>query len=203
MLKSKRGGGFITTYDFYHEVFQLINRDLIQELVNVTEIKYLKKGEFVVHIGEVLNKVYFLESGITRGYFLNNDGKEVTDCFSFQCGATAMPFCNMKLNQSSSIAIEVLEEGMFYCIPISVVIKLQNNLEIMRLYNRLVTKALNEHWKLKQILCSCSAVDRYKWFLQEYPGLIYKVSNKYIASFLGMTPVTLSRLRRVLRESEE
>ena len=41
---------------------------------------------------------------------------------------------------------------------------------------------------------------RYQWFLKKYPGLIDEVSNKHIASFLGMTPVTLSRLRQKLKE---
>ena len=76
-------------------------------------------------------------------------------------------------------------------------------MEVTKLYNELLIKALNEHWKLKQILNSYTAVQRYQWFLDEYPGLIGKVSNKYIASFLGMTPVTLSRLRRTLREDQK
>ena len=45
-------------------------------------------------------------------------------------------------------------------------------------------------------------MERYQWFLKHYPGLIQTVSNKHIASFLGMTPVTLSRLRRKLRDEK-
>ena len=52
------------------------------------------------------------------------------------------------------------------------------------------------------MVCRNTAMQRYQWFLEAYPGFIDKVSNKHIASFLGMTPVTLSRLRRVLREKE-
>ena len=72
----------------------------------------------------------------------------------------------------------------------------------MELYNRMLGAALDVQWKLKRVLSSCTAVQRYQWFLEEYSGLIDRVSNKYIASFLGMTPVTLSRLRRALREDE-
>ena len=72
--------------------------------------------------------------------------------------------------------------------------------EAMALYNQMLIAALKAHWELKRVLNSYTAAERYQWFLDKYPGLIDKVSNKYIASFLGMTPVTLSRLRRMLRE---
>lgn len=75
--------------------------------------------------------------------------------------------------------------------------------EIVELYNRFLISALNEHWKLKQVLVQYSAIQRYQWFMKEYPGLIDRVSNKHIASFLGMTPVTLSRLRRVIKGEQQ
>lgn len=189
-------------YDFYHDIYHLKNEELIQKFVKVTRRKQLKKGEFVVRAGEILNQVYFMESGIIRGYFLDADGREVTDCFCFQCGSTAMPFGQMELNVLSPISIEMLTDGNFFCVPISEVIALQKDyLEITQLYNRLLVKALEEHRKLKQALNQYTALQRYQWFSQEYPGLIECVSNKYIASFLGMTPVTLSRLKRSLREN--
>ena len=199
-----KGGLSINAYDFYQNVFHLKDKELIHQFSDATKIRCMKRGEYVVRIGEVLNEVYFMEKGITRGYFLDINGKDVTDCFSFSCGSTVMPFCQLELDISAPMTIEVLEDAKFFCIPIFVVIELQNNyVEVTRLYNQLLIKALNEHWKLKQILNSYTAVQRYQWFLEEYPGLIGKVSNKYIASFLGMTPVTLSRLRRTLREENK
>ena len=191
----------ITADDFYRNVFHLKDENLIQELVNATEIRHLKKGEFVVRIGEVQNDVYFLETGIARGYFLDVNGKDVTDCFAFRCGTAAVSFGQLELNVQSSLSIEVLEDAKFFCIPIFSLIELQKSyFEIMFLYNQLLVKALNEHWKLKRVLNQFTAIQRYQWFLREYPGLIYKVKNKYVASFLGMTPVTMSRLRKMLKE---
>lgn len=194
----------IIAYDFYQNVFHLKDKELIQQFSNATKIRCMKKGEYVVRIGEVLNEVYFMEKGISRGFFLDVNGKEVTDCFSFCCGSTVIPFCQLELNIPATMTIEVLEDAKFFCIPISAVTELQNNYsEVTTLYNQLLIKALNEHWKLKQILNSYTAVQRYQWFLKEYQGLIGKVSNKHIASFLGMTPVTLSRLRKALREEKQ
>lgn len=191
----------ITANDFYCNIFHLKDKNLIHELIKSTEIRYLKKGEFVVRIGEVQNDVYFLETGIARGYFLDINGKDITDCFAFRCGAVAVPFGELELNVPSSMTIEMLEDGKFFCVPISVAIRLQKHYaEAMMLYNHLLIVAMKAHWELKQVLNSCAAVQRYQWFLKEYPGLIDRVSNKYIASFLGMTPVTLSRLRKTLRE---
>jgi len=74
------------------------------------------------------------------------------------------------------------------------------------LYNRVLIAAiaaLDEHWRMKQVLHQYTALQRYQWFLETYPGLVDRVSNKNIASFLGMSPVTLSRLRRTMREQRE
>ena len=199
-----KGGLSIKACDFYQNIFHLKDRKLIQELVSATEIRQLKKGEFVVRIGEVQNDVYFLETGIARGYFLDVNGKDVTDCFGFRCGTAAVSFGQLELNIPSPMTIEILEGGNFFCIPVSVVIRLTKHYEeAMTLYNQLLIDAMKAQWELKRVLNSYTAVQRYQWFLEEYPGLIDKVSNKYIASFLGMTPVTLSRLRRTLREGKK
>lgn len=198
------GGMSIKAYDFYKDICGLQDEKFIQEIADITERRCLKKGEFVVRVGEALNDVCFLETGISRGYLLDASGRDITDCFSFRGGSPVMPFCQMELDIPSPMAIEMLEDGSIFCVPISGVIRLQKTYaEVTMFYNRLLIQALNEHWRLKQILNQYTAIQRYQWFLQEYPGLIDRVSNKHIASFIGMTPVTLSRLRRTLRENQE
>ena len=172
--------------------------------MDITERRYLKKGEVVIRAGEIKDMICFLENGILRGYFLDVNGKEVTDCFGFRCGTPAMAFCQLELGVPSPLTIEMLEAGSFFCAPISAVLELREQYsEIVELYNRFLISALNEHWKLKQVLVQYSAIQRYQWFMKEYPGLIDRVSNKHIASFLGMTPVTLSRLRRVIKGEQQ
>lgn len=193
----------MTADEFYRNILCLENKKLIYDLISSTEIRHLKKGEFVVHIGEVQNDIYFMESGIARTFFLDTNGKEVTECFSFRCGTAVLSMNRLEQNCPSPMAIEVIEDGFFFCVPISVIIQLQKQYqEVTTIYNQMLIAAADTHCMLRHILSSYSAMQRYQWFLEEYPGIIHRVSHKYIASFLGMTPVTLSRLRKTLREEE-
>ena len=188
-------------YNFFKEVCSIKDEQLLHELINITEYKCKKKGSFIVRAGEPQNEVWLMESGIARGYFLNVNGEEVTDCFIFKPGSAAMAISDLKSGIPSPLAIEMLEDGYFYCIPISVIAELQKKyIEISIFYTHLLSASLNMHWSLKRLLTQCTATQRYQWFLQEYPGLIDRVNKKYIASYIGMTPVTISRIRRILKD---
>ena len=51
------------------------------------------------------------------------------------------------------------------------------------------------HWDIKRAVSQKTARERYVWFLKAYPGVIDLIPHRYIASYLGMTPITLSRVR--------
>ena len=76
---------------------------------------------------------------------------------------------------------------------------LEHDVRLVYLYNQLLQASMEEHWHLKTVLHKRSAMERYQWFLETYPGLIDQVTHRYVASFLEMSPVTLSRLRSALR----
>lgn len=191
-------------YNFFRDVCMIKDEQLLQELINTAEYKFKKKGNFIVRVGEAQNEVWLMESGIARGYFLNSNGKEVTDCFIFKPGSAAMAISELKPGLHSPLTIEMLEDGYFYCIPISVVAELQKRyIEISIFYTSLLSASLNLHWSLKRILTQCTAIQRYQWFLEEYPGLIDRVNKKYVASYIGMTPVTISRIRRTLKNDSD
>lgn len=79
---------------------------------------------------------------------------------------------------------------------------LSENVEVIRIYNQMLKISLTQHWEDKMALHQFDALGRYEWFLQRYEGLIDRIPHIHIASFLGVSPVTLSRLRRK-KKSEE
>ena len=114
----RRGEGcFLTAYDFFGGVYHLKSEKILQEIQESAKVRNLKKGEFLIRIGEIQKDVYFLDSGIFRGYFLNKDGKEITDCICFRRGTAAMATCRMEPGTPSPMAIEMLEEGRFFLCP--------------------------------------------------------------------------------------
>lgn len=185
---------------FYTEVLQIQDPMLVQQMAELTQCVHLSKGELLIQEGERQERFVFLVEGILRGFFLDVNGREITDCFAFRCGTPAMS-CAM-LEQPSVISIEAVTPCDLLTIDVQALWQLlhQNN-ELIWIYNALLKQALCAHWKIKTMVCQHTAMERYQWFMQTYPGLLEQVSNKHIASFLGMTPVTLSRLKRVMREN--
>lgn len=185
--------------DFYTEILQISDPKLMDKILAITELKHLKKGEYLIREGERQTHVYFLLNGILRGYFLDINGKDITDCFGAECGSPAVPCINP--DSASTINIEALEKSDIISIPMIQALELMDKYPcLIKIYNQLLQTALQYHWEIKCAVYQYTAMQRYQWFLQKYPGLITRVKKKYIASFLRITPVTLSRLRKELRE---
>ena len=183
---------------FYTETLKISDTQLVQTLTENSQSKFIKKGDMLQHIGSISTELYFLMRGLLRGFLLDAKGREVTDCFVYVHGTPVVS--SIGLGEPSLIYIEALEDSELIAIPFSIVLPLMgNNLELITLYNRLLSNSLKMHWENKTVLAQCRAAERYQWFLKNYPGLIQRVNHRYIASFLGMTPVSLSRIRRIVR----
>lgn len=187
---------------FLKNWLHLSDANAVQELSQAAQIVHIKKNSLLIESGEIQTQIPILLSGVFRGFLLDADGKDITDCFVYRSGEVVMG-CN-PLGKPSQINLESMSDCEIVTIPISTVLPMMDlSLELLRIYNRYLVEALERHWEGKMLMHRYSAMQRYQWFLKNYPGLIDTVSNKHIASFLGMTPVTLSRLRRQLRDREK
>lgn len=186
---------------FYTEVMKITDPALAKRMADLSRQVHLEKKELLIREGERQEQFVFLLEGVLRGFFLDINGREITDCIAFQCGTPAM--AAVMLNEPSIISVEAVTPCELLAIEAQTLqALLQQNTELVWIYNAYLQQALQTHWQIKTMVCQHTAMERYQWFLQAYPGLIDQVNNKYIASFLGMTPVTLSRLRRTLREND-
>lgn len=159
------------------------------------------KGERLITKGEAQGSLYFLVDGILRGFWGSHKGKEATECFIFRYGQPALG--SYRLDNPPAVNVSAETDSTIIKLPKQEVAELlRNHTELVYIYNELLIREMEEHQNIKHAIYMLSAKERYKWFLREYGDLIDRVSHRHVASFLNMTPVTLSRLRKDFREAE-
>lgn len=184
---------------FCMDFFGIQDRGLLDEMEQICKVRRVSKGDVLVQIGEKQSEAALLISGLFRGYYVDSEGKEVTDCFAYRRGDFVM--CCYSINDVAHITLEALEESEIFCMPIhDIDVLIEQYPDISRLVCCYLTKALQIHWNCKVALTRLSATERYQWFLQTYPELIHLVKKKHVASFLNLTPQTLSQQRRNERQ---
>lgn len=77
--------------EFYKDIFGLTNEELLDYACSQSEIWNLKKGDMVIRAGEIQSKMFFLDQGVLRGYYINENGKDITDCFGICRGTSVIP----------------------------------------------------------------------------------------------------------------
>lgn len=144
--------------------------------------------------------VSFLVTGLLRGYLLDRHGEEITECFSFRYGDIRVNSFGSQQERLDNY-VETLEETRLICFDFDRLMPyILQYPKLTQIFISRINDVYAEQTRHKRILFHTSAMERYEWFLESYPGLINRVPHKYIASFLNITPVTMSRLRRQVRE---
>ena len=179
----------------YRDVYQVSDPMLLKQLVDASHEWQVAKKCTLLHTGGIPEYLFFLIKGVVRGFFLDREGKNITDCLFSKFGSAIWP--SMSLNDAARINLEAISDCIVLKLSVADIQRLMPQFpEMMMIYNRLLEHSLFYHWELKTMMYQCTAQERYEWFLKKYPGIIDQISHKYIASFLGMNPVTLSRLRK-------
>lgn len=185
--------------DFFIQKFGFQNDELVRELSEAAVLEQVKRGKLLVEISEPPSSVFFFIEGVIRGYIVDEAGREMTDCFAYEFGDVIVG-CN-GFSGPSLINFETLTDCTVLRIPYAILAQmLQSYPEMLLMYSNSLIEALNRHWQIKRVLYQ-PAMQRYLWFLETYPGLIDAICNKHVASFLGITPVSLSRLRKQIRDT--
>ena len=143
----------------------------------------------------VYNKyAYFLERGLTRSFWLV-DGREITTSFSLE-GGIVFSMDELYFDRPSEEFVEALEEVEAYRIPLATLRRLfETNIELAnwgRIIHQIEYRRLHRSHKERLTL---PAQARYEAFVRQFPQVCRRANLGYIASYLGITISTLSRLR--------
>ena len=158
----------------------------------------LDKGDFFVKEGQPNYRIGQLTKGVLRGYTLNNDGEEVTTHFFMEGNLVSG---NYIPNIPATMNIQAMEDCLMSVANYQEVfshVNADTELTNVILYN---FQKLNQQNNSRiQALITGDTAAKYKWFLNEYPNLLNRIPHYYIASFLGMTPTQLSRVRKAFSQ---
>jgi CRP/FNR family transcriptional regulator, anaerobic regulatory protein len=157
-------------------------------------IKNYKKNSFLLKKGHVAHDAHFIISGLARCFYENN-GKDITNYFAFENEGITSTLSFMTQKPSDEI-IQALEDTTVASISYNDLEALyKHNLEICNMGRKFIegiTIDLEERIRVFQLT---AAQDRYDYILAHKPQIIQRVPLKYLASFLGITAETLSRIR--------
>jgi len=148
----------------------------------------------LVKEGTLAKKLFYIEKGCCRAWF-NNDGRDVTYQFLLE-GNFASSFETIISNEVSWYSVETLEPTVMYSVDIEDFRKrMEQHPHIQAFYHRYVEKRLLFYQKLFVAHIKDSPEQRYRELLAQHPEIVLRVPQHYIASFLGITSVSLSRIR--------
>jgi len=162
-------------------------------LNNNHEEKRFQPKAILLREGEISKSVYCIESGCLRSFFLN-DGKEVSFQFFFE-GDIVCSFESFYNGQPSCFTLETLENTVVRVIQKEEFYKSLENTKMRAYYENKIIQRFIAYQKLFLSRIKNSPQERYVELLKEHPDIIRRVPQHYIASYLGITPVSLSRIR--------
>ncbi|HEY1055396.1 MAG TPA: Crp/Fnr family transcriptional regulator [Emticicia sp.] len=158
----------------------------------------------LLHEGEVAKKMFFVEKGCLRVWF-NNNGKDLTSQFFFE-NSTVSSIESFRKEIPSPVTIEAIEPSTIWWIHKTDLDKILEEIkQVPELRDRFIDALFErtfEYMKYAFSFIKDTPLQRYENLLKERPQLIQRIPQHYIASYLGITSVHLSRIKSQLAKKK-
>lgn len=161
--------------------------------------KFCRSGDVLIGQGCRPDILYFILKGIVMGFYLDENGKEVTKCFASenQFAGTESIFGAKKANFS----VICLEDTLCMAIPVDI---FSSTPEIRKEFNEILGNVIKpEVLKIEnrqRNMFMLSAEERYREFLTSNASIANRIKQSYIASYIGIQPSSLSRIKRNIKK---
>lgn len=180
-----------------------VSEETFSKLTRIATYKKLRPGELIASPGEIPSKIYLLTSGMMRAYLSTEKGKEYNKNFfmpfSFVGALTALI-----QNKPSALTYEALTDCKVYEVSFLDITQLcKEDINISNLYNRILEQVYMRYEERQLELISMDAKDRYLTLRKKIPEIDELIPQYQIASYLSITPVQLSRIRRKIKKEEK
>ena len=175
-----------------------IDNNNLESLVSQCKTKYVKKGDYLLKEGEKCKYSFFVEHGLLRQFALDDKGKEHILQFAPE-NWIVTDRESVYFDQPSAYYIQALENTNTILFEESLILHLsKQDPSFLEFNNKLLHNHIRQLQRRITLLISATAEERYLDFVRLYPDLLLRVPQWQIASYLGITAESLSRVRKEL-----
>lgn len=177
----------------------MIKKDVLGRLIDLGTFVDFSAGDLIMAAGDEECKLYLLVEGLIRKYYLDYQGNDLTHQF-LEAGQV---FSSQHIVFSGQVMcnFEAVEPCRMVCFDYGLVQQLMLEEPLLtHVYIGILEETLRIKLVRETALLTESATERYLKLKAEIPTIDQRVNHTHIASYIGVTPVSLSRIRRTLRE---
>ncbi|HEX3029692.1 MAG TPA: Crp/Fnr family transcriptional regulator [Clostridia bacterium] len=175
-----------------------LDADNLTLLQNIFKHMTIKRGMYFLREGEPSTEMAMVIKGLLRSFYIDEKGNDITKYFYAE-GSMLFSYKAYITHNNSMYSIQALEDSEVLTASICDFVEVVKANDQLRLfYKKILDEALvmkEEHACSFKLL---NSTERYKQFLAQYPGLEKRIKQHQLASYLGITPVSLSRIRNKL-----
>lgn len=168
--------------------------DLTRKLTDIAKCRFFEPGDYILRKGQVCSGAYFLAKGLARSYYIR-ENKQITSRLMEE-NFIITSWQSFYKQQPSNEYIITIEESATIFLNFRDIIALYEEYPVFNVIGRKQAEiSFYEAEARTQMLRGLSAIERYKFFCENYSSLLQRVPLKHIASYLSMSDETLSRIR--------
>jgi CRP-like cAMP-binding protein len=181
--------------NYYLGIFKNLDMKDLSAVFNLLKIRKLKAGEIFIQQGEHYKKISYIKNGLIRAYLIKNNGNEIT---------TLLRWEDQLITSHDSILFDEPSRFMYQAIENTTLFEVDDdtaqhfmskNSQLIMGRVHFLRKMLGESILNVETFILLTPEERYLKFIKDKPDIINRVPSKYIATLLGITPVSLSRIR--------
>lgn len=187
---------FLTVHELLDQIQRIypIRLESQEALASITRQVNFSKGKHVQEIGRTCKTLYFVNTGVVRVYYYK-DAIDITESFEFENAFVARAE-SLFTGKPSRKAIQAIENTTLSAIDSGKLFKLfDTHPDLERMFRKIIEASYVNTVNRIESLQFNTAEERYKALLKEVPDVLKRVPLKYVASYLGITQVSLSRIR--------